>query len=103
MNEYQLVLQWPAASIKDYNTMIEIEDAIINGLGDLGHVDGHDAGSGEMNIFIFTDEPKRAFQRIKQILGTEDFMPELKAAYRKVGTDEFTILHPPGLIEFGIA
>ena len=50
-----------------------------------------------MNIFILTDHPKLAFERIKQVLGTEDFMPDLKAAYREIGTDEFTIIHPEGL------
>lgn len=43
--KYQLVLQLPAASIKDYDAMIELEDAIIESLGGVGEVDGHDAGS----------------------------------------------------------
>jgi len=40
---------------------------------------------------------------VKQVLGTKDFMPELKAAYREVGKDEFTILHPTGLNHFAVA
>ena len=52
--KYQLVLQLPASSIKDYDEMIELEETIIKGIGSLGKVDGHDAGSGEMNIFILT-------------------------------------------------
>ncbi len=75
--KYQLVLQLPASSIKDYDAMIELEETIMRSLGNLGKVDGHDAGSGEMNIFILTDHPKLAFQAIKQLLGTRDFMPEL--------------------------
>lgn len=71
-------------------------------LGNFGRVDGHDAGSGEMNIFIFTENPKLAFDLVKQVLGTEDFMPDLKVAYREVGMDEFTILHPDGLSYFAI-
>ena len=83
--------------------MIEIEEVVIGGLSDLGKVDGHDAGSGEMNIFILTDRPKLAFERVKRVLGTKDFMPDLKVAYREVGKDEFTILYPAGLTYFAIA
>jgi len=101
--KYQLVLQLPASSIKDYDAMIELEETIIRSLGNLGKVDGHDAGSGEMNIFVLTEHPKLAFERVKQVLGTKDFMPDLKVAYREVGQDEFTILHPTGLTYFAIA
>ena len=83
--------------------MIELEETIMRSLGNLGRVDGHDAGSGEMNIFIFSDEPKLAFERIQQVLGTSDFLPDLKVAYREVGKDEFSILHPTGLTHFTIA
>jgi hypothetical protein len=101
--KYQLVLQLPASSVKDYDAMIELEETIIRSLGNLGKVDGHDAGSGEMNIFILTDHPKLAFERVKQVLGTKDFMPELKVAYREIGKDQFIILHPAGLSCFAIA
>lgn len=101
--KYQLVLQLPAASIKDYDAMIELEDAIIESLGGIGDVDGHDAGSGEMNIFVLTDQPQAAFERIKALLGTRDFMPDLKVAYRGIGTNAFVVLHPPGLTRFAIA
>ena len=83
--------------------MIELEEVIMRSLGNLGKVDGHDAGSGEMNIFILTEHPKLAFERVKQVLGTKDFMPDLKVAYREVGKEEFTILHPAGLTNFSIA
>jgi hypothetical protein len=100
--KYQLVLQLPFSSIKDYDEMVELEEVIVGGLGNLGEVDGHDAGSGEMNIFILTDQPKVAFARIQQHLGTRDFMPDLKVAFRAISEDEFTILHPPGLAHFDI-
>lgn len=100
--KYQLVLQLPATSIKDYDDMVELEDTIIGHLGNLGSVDGHDAGSGEMNIFIITDHPMPAFEQIKGLLGTRDFMPDLKVAYREIGKDAFTIIHPAGLAEFAI-
>jgi hypothetical protein len=101
--KYQLILQWPSSSIKDYDSMIEIEEVLMEGLGGTGEVDGHDAGSGEMNIFIFTDDPNTAFERVVRLLGTKDFMPDLKAAYRETGQDEFTILYLAGLSHFAIA
>ncbi len=101
--KYQLVLQLPASSIKDYDEMIKLEEAIIKGLGDLGDVDGHDAGSREMNIFVLTNKPQLAFERVKAVLGTGDFMPDLKVAYREIGKNDFTIIHPSGLTRFTIA
>jgi hypothetical protein len=100
--KYQLILQWPASSIKDYGKMIEIEEAVIKALGNFGKVDGHDAGSGEMNIFIFTDHPKLAFERLAPVLGKKDSMPDLKVAYREVGKGEYTILYPADLTSFAI-
>jgi hypothetical protein len=100
--KYQLVLQLPASSVKDYDAMIELEETIRKSLGNLGKVDGHDAGSGEMNIFILTDHSKLVFQVIKQFLGTRDFMPELKVACREIGKDKFSIIHPAGLCSFAI-
>jgi hypothetical protein len=90
----ELVLQLPADSIKDFDTLVELEDRIIACLENLGKVDGHDMGVGEMNIFVRTDHPKLVFNKIKAVLGTQDFMPDLKAASRCVGKDDFTILYP---------
>ena len=101
--QYQLVLQLPASSIQDYDDMVELEGIIMQALGGLGEVDGHDAGSGEMNIFILTDEPRLAFDRIKVVVGTRDFLPDLKVAYREIGRSDFTIIHPPHLKQFAIA
>ena len=49
---------------------------MIKGLGDFGEVDGHDMGAGEMNIFVLTDQPQPAFDRIKVLIGAEEFMRE---------------------------
>lgn len=101
--KYQLVLQLPASSIEDYDALVELEEIIMEGLGDLGDVDGHDAGSGEMNIFILTGEPKAAFERVKRLAGIIAFMPDLKVAFRVIGEDKFIVLHPTGLAHFAIA
>jgi hypothetical protein len=99
----ELVLQLPGHSIKDYDSLLELENSITGGLGTLGEVDGHDMGVGEMNIFIHSDHPKLAFEKIKALLGTKDFLPDLKAAYRDIGKDNFTIIYPADLTHFTIA
>ena|SRR5580765_6328939 len=101
--KYQLVLQFPADSLEDYDALIELEDAIVAGLANLGKVDGHDMGSGEMNIFIRSDVPKLAFEQVKALLGTKDFLPELKVAFRIPGKEKFTIIYPQDLQVFRIA
>ena len=100
--KHQLVLQWPASSIKDYDTMIEVENALVEKLSEVNDVDGHDAGSGEVNIFIRTDDPKRAFNEVKAILGSRDFWVDARVAYREVAGSEYTILCPKDLTEFKV-
>ena len=55
--KYSLVLQWAPSSTLDYDRLIEIEDDLTERLPEC-MVDGHDLGSDEMNIFIFTDDPR---------------------------------------------
>jgi hypothetical protein len=100
--KYQLILQWPAASLKDYDDMVWVEEALIDGLGDIAEVDGHDGGSGTVNIFLITDEPKRAFEEVKRVLGSRDFIVDLKAAYREQGGSVYHIVWPPGLKTFSV-
>jgi hypothetical protein len=100
--KFQLVFQLPASSIQDYDEMIGLEEQIESSLGDLGYVDGHDMGSGEVNIFIVTDKPDEIFQHIKPILLAKDLMPKLKVAYREIGKSKFTIIYPLQLVDFKI-
>jgi hypothetical protein len=100
---FQLILQFAGASAEDRDAMIALEEAIIRVLDDAGDVDGHDVGSGEMNVFILTDDPKLAFERIKHLVGTSRFMSDTKVAYREIGTDVFRVLFPPGVTRFQIS
>jgi hypothetical protein len=101
--KYLLVLQWPAASIKDYDRMIEIEDVLIEHLSEGSDVDGHDAGSGEMNIFIHTDDPIAAFNEARAALESRDFWIDARIAYRDLTKSEYKILWPKELKEFKVA
>jgi hypothetical protein len=99
---YQLVLQFPVSSMEDFDAIVAIEELIGAKLGNVGRVDGHDAGSGEMNIFIFTDHPKLCFQAIQDVLGASDFQRGVKVAFREARGDAYTVLYPPGLTQFVI-
>ena len=82
--------------------MIEIENALVENLSPANDVDGHDAGSGEVNIFIRTDDAKRAFNEVKAILGSRDFWVDARVAYREVAGNEYTILWPKDLTQFKV-
>ena len=100
--KYCLVLQWPASSIDDYDAMIEAEDALIRGLGEGNEVDGHDAGSSEVNIFIRTDDPKQAFRQLEAILRSRGSWDAVRIAYREVNASQYTVLWPKGLTRFDV-
>jgi hypothetical protein len=94
------VLQWPATSIEDYDTMIEIENVLVAALSRNNHVEGHDAGSGTVNIFIETDDPQRTCQQIKSALSSQDMWPEARVAYRSIEGGPYTVLWPKNLHHF---
>jgi hypothetical protein len=99
---YQLVLQWPADDIQDYDMMIGIEDQLIEKLSPDHDIDGHDFGSGEMNIFIHTNAPEAAFREAADTLSTNNMWPQVRAAYRTFDESEFTILWPKELQKFDV-
>jgi len=101
--KYQLVLQWPAASIEDYDLMVDIENLLIDELSEDGAVDGHDAGSEEMNIFILTNTPEQVFTKAQGILGARGVLAPTRAAYREIGKDDYKVLWPKGSKEFSLA
>lgn len=101
--KYQVVLQWPADSIGDYDALVAIENLLIENLSPDNKTDGHDAGSGEMNIFIYSQHPQKVFEEVKAVLGGHDCWAGLRAAFRKVKDKPFTPLWPPGLSGFKVS
>lgn len=94
--KYQLALQFPASYIRDYDEMIALEDDLIEKLGLSAKVDGHDCGSGEMNIFIHTDEPEKTFEAIRQVVTKQKLIEKLVAAYRERTGEDYTVIWPIG-------
>lgn len=101
--KYQFVIQWSANSIKDFDAMTVAEDALIAQLTDEHEVDGHDAGSGETNIFVLTNDFGAAFIETKAILDAEGLWEGVQIAYRDVAKSEYTVLWPNDLKEFSVA
>jgi hypothetical protein len=101
--KHVLVVQLDGKSLVDYDRLIAIEDRIIEALprGD-GDVDGHDMGSGEMNIFVVTDLPERAFELIHRILADEHLLETVRVAYRRIDGEKYTVLWPVGLEDFRV-
>ncbi len=101
--EYLLVFQLPStSSLNEYDMLIAIEESIRESIGDFATVDGHDIGSGEMNIFLFTENPKLAFEQIKRMPSVVAHIVEMKVGYREINEDEYTPLYPEGLQKFEV-
>lgn len=83
--------------------MIAAEDALIEQLSVLHEVDGHDAGVGEVNIFILTNDYRKAFDEAKAALEGKGFWADACVAYREIDKSEYTVLWPEGLNEFNVS
>lgn len=101
---YQLVLQFRGDSLADYDHMIAVEDRLTEALGDSADVDGHDVGSGETNIFIFTSDPAATFRQAQPVLQSMEQLVGVKAAFRDIEGEEFIVIWPEGSTqEFTVA
>jgi hypothetical protein len=100
--KYRLVLQWPISSGCDYDALVAIEDALIDELEE-GEVDGHDVGVGELNIFIDTNDPEKAFQQISEVLKGHELWGTARIAYREKSASKYTVLQPKNLKDFKVA
>jgi hypothetical protein len=99
---FQVVLKWPADSLNDYDEMVAVEDLLIAKLTEQSVVDGHDFGTGETNIFVNTDDPRRAFEEIQIILSGHKLWPDAVIAYRPMDGTEYSVLWPQGTVTFSV-
>jgi hypothetical protein len=94
--DYQLVFQFRGDTLADYDAMIALEDELIAELRDSADVDGHDSGSGETNIFIFTSDPAATFDRARPVLDRRQCLQSVTAAFRQVDGESYTVIWPAG-------
>jgi len=100
--KFQLVLQFSTAEMEQLDELMALEEDLIQNLPSTSEVDGHDFGSGELNIFIVTDQPREAFDAARSVIQRGSFMDQLRAAYRQQGKEEYVILWPEHLEQFRV-
>jgi hypothetical protein len=91
--KYQLVLQFQGEQIEDFDELLKLEFDLGLSLKGKHIVDGHDFGSGEMNIFIHTDNPEEALSNAKASLdklSTKNYI----VAFRDIEGENYTVLFP---------
>src|SRR5262245_32988364 len=94
---HQLVIQFPQSAFSDFDDLGEYEEALIDSLGDAHDVDGHDIGSGEVNFFVFTDDPTIALHAIADAQsGALLSHPDVRAAVRLLDGEDYEPLWPVG-------
>jgi hypothetical protein len=94
---HQFVIQFPQSAFYDFDDLVEYEDALIDSLGDAHDVDGHDIGSGEVNLFVFTDDPAIALVAIRDAQnGALLAHPEVRVAVRLLDGEDYEPLWPVG-------
>ena len=100
--QFQLVLQFPCDSMEEFDAVVGLEVTLIAELsGGITDVDGHDSGSGEANIFILTSEPHETFERAHAVVSRVSRLASvLRAAYRRLDAEEYSVLWPPGDTRF---
>ena len=91
--KFQLVLQFPSKHVEDFDKLVELEELLEDRLGDTHILDGHDFGSGEMNIFIHTNDPNDAFLLAQDLINPVTSLG-FKAAFRKQNSETYEWLFP---------
>jgi hypothetical protein len=92
---HQLVIQFPQSAFPEFDDLVRYEDTLTDVLADAADVDGHDIGPGEVNFFVFTDDPVGALATIR---GASDGSllshPQVRAAARLVDGESYEPLWP---------
>lgn len=100
--KFQLVLQFVTDEMSRFDELVALEETLRMRLPSTSRVDGHDFGSGEFNIFIFTDRPDESFGLARKLMQSP-FQQQVRAAYRERGKNEYVILWPKDLAEFRVS
>ena len=92
--QFVAVFQFPDSFFKTLDDLFTFEDELIAAMPKTCNVDGHDAGSGVVNFFVYTDSPLAALKHFRNCLGTNKVEKSLRVSYRNVDGDASTNLWP---------
>lgn len=95
-------MQFTADSMPDFDRLVAFETTLIEKLGNIATVDGHDFGLGKFNIFLLTDDPTSAFAEAREIAVSEAIPNDLRSAYRKINGEEYVAIWPSSPTGFGL-
>lgn len=100
MQQYQVIFQIPDTAVPDFDTMIAIEEELIESMSGVAEVDGHDPGAGTINYFVITADPTQAFSKGKSVFESRKLIGKLRSVYcmckHEVPSGEYLNLWPPG-------
>jgi hypothetical protein len=91
--KYQLVIQFPVTEDFDFDAIIALETKLTLDMGEGYIVDGHGFSTGEINIFIQTDNAEAGYRKAFDMVSI-NLIPTLRVAYRAKDTNEFIWLYP---------
>jgi hypothetical protein len=92
--DYQLVIKFWRKSLDDEAFLATLEAELTAALGKAATLDGYDVSAKEINLFMFTADPRPTFRKTKDVLETMGVMHSVSAAYRLVGGAQFTSVWP---------
>lgn len=94
--KYMFVARFSEKKYGDLDWIHALEDKLIDVLVD-DELDGHDMGSGQVNFYIFTNNPRHTLEIVKNIFIQENVLADAKIAYRDVDGNKYTCLWPEGI------
>lgn len=92
--DYQLVLQFKGNTIQDFDSLVTLEEDLQRVVEPIAEVDGHDLGSGEINIFVLTADSVATFERAKTLLAGGSLLNKVGSAYRDLRSDRYIVIWP---------
>jgi hypothetical protein len=92
--DYQLVIKFWRKSLDDEAFLATLEAQLSAALGGAATLDGYDVSAKEINLFMFTADPRPTFRRAKDVLERLGVLHSVSAAYRLVGGAQFTSVWP---------
>ena len=93
--KFQLVLQFHEENEQSFERLISLEESLEQIFKDEHDIDGHDFGSGEMNLFVHTNDPKAAFAVAKNAVLMSG-LSRLEVGYRRLDGENYIRIWPVG-------